>query len=540
VIEAKDDQSVPTDGVLADDQREAMRAYMAAIAASANDAIVGKDLDGTIISWNDAAERLFGYAAADIVGQPITRLMPTERLHEETAILDKMRSGEALTHYETERVTRSGRLIPVALTISPIRDAAGELIGVSKIIRDLTDSQRIARELQRREALLQSILDTVPDALVVIDRQGTIQSFSPAAQRMFGYGALEAVGRSVNMLMPPKDAAAHDRYMDHYLETGQKKIIGIGRVVLGQRKNGTHFPLELQVGEVLVPGSHLFTGFLHDLTERQDRDRRLNELQAELIHISRLSELGQMVSALSHEVNQPLTAIANYAAGLRRLLAHQDAPAVRSAVEKVAEQADRARRILQSLRSLVRKEARERQLERLDGLVQETSALALIGTSRSVDFDMHIHPDAAQAYIDRVQIQQVLLNLMRNAVEAMADSPVRKISVTTRGDGDRVEISVADTGPGLASNVLERLFHPFTTTKADGLGIGLSICRTIVEAHGGELTCENRQGERGTVFRFTLPRQAPTQEAGAHGLVDDGHPEDGATRTRGQAGAPAA
>ncbi len=487
-------------------QIEAMRGYLAAIAASANDAIVGKDLDGVVISWNEAAERLFGYSADDIIGQPITRLMPTERLHEETAIMEKMRRGEALTHFESERITKSGRLIPVSLTISPIRDASGELIGVSKIIRDLTDSQKIARELQRREALLQSILDTVPDALVVIDRHGVVQSFSPAAQRMFGYGAIEIIGKSVNCLMPAQDAAAHDGYMRHYMTTGERRIIGIGRVVLGQRKNGTQFPLELQVGEVLVPGSHLFTGFLHDLTERQDRDRRLNELQAELIHMSRLSELGQMVSALSHEVNQPLTAIANYAAGLRRMLAHEEAPMLRNAVEKVAEQADRARRILQSLRSLVRKEARERQMERLEPLIQETSALALIGTSRSIDLEMNIAPDAAQAFVDRVQIQQVLLNLMRNAVEAMSGSRIRRLTVATCAKAGWVEISVSDTGPGLSQPVRERLFHPFTTTKADGLGIGLSICRTIVEAHGGELVCDSKEGQ-GTVFRFTVPQE---------------------------------
>jgi two-component system sensor kinase FixL len=491
-------------------QLAAMRAYLAAIAASANDAIVGKDLDGIIVFWNEAAERLLGYKADDIIGQPVTVLMATERVPEEAHILARIRNGETLAHFETERITQSGRVIPVSLTVSPVRDAGGQLIGASKIIRDLSDSQRIAQALQRREALLQSILDTVPDALVVIDTTGTVQSFSPAAQRMFGYTPIEMVGQSVNRLMPQREASAHDGYMTHYLATGERHIIGVGRVVLGQRKDGTQFPLELQVGEVLVAGTHLFTGFLHDLTERQDRDRRLNELQADLIHMSRLNELGQMVSALSHEVNQPLTAIANYAAGLRRMLAHEDAPALRNAVEKVAEQADRARRIVQSLRSLVRKEARERQLERLEPIIQETSALALIGTSRLVNLDLNIAPGAAHAYIDRVQIQQVLLNLMRNAVEAMGASPQRKLSISTRANGDMVEVSVSDTGPGLTPEMRDRLFHPFTTTKADGLGIGLSICRTIIEAHGGELTCQSHEGQ-GTDFRFTLPRSEPPQ-----------------------------
>jgi two-component system sensor kinase FixL len=326
-------------------------------------------------------------------------------------------------------------------------------------------------------------------------------------------------GKSINLLMGPQDARQHDTYMHNYETTGQRKIIGIGRVVLGQRKNGTQFPLELQIGEVRVAGAHLFTGFMHDLTEHQDRDRRLQELQSELIHMSRLSELGQMVSALSHEVNQPLTAIANYAAGLRRMMTDDNAPALRNAVDKVAEQADRARRIVLSLRALVRKESRQRQTERLEPLIRETSALALLGTSGKIDLNVLVRQDAASACIDRVQIQQVLLNLMRNAVEAMADSPVRRLSVDTSGGGEMITIRVADSGPGLSAALREKLFQPFVTTKSEGLGVGLSICRTIVEAHGGELVCD-ADDAHGTTFSFTVPRYAENTAA-------DGAPASG-------------
>jgi two-component system sensor kinase FixL len=289
--------------------------------------------------------------------------------------------------------------------------------------------------------------------------------------------------------------------------------------VLGQRKNGTQFPLELQIGEVRVEGSHLFTGFMHDLTEHQDRDRRLQELQSELIHMSRLSELGQMVSALSHEVNQPLTAIANYAAGLRRLMTEEKSPALRNAVDKVAEQADRARRIVLSLRALVRKESRERQMEPLEPLIRETSALALLGTSGKVNLNVLVRQDAAAAFIDRVQIQQVLLNLMRNAVEAMSESPVRRLGIDTSDAGELIAIRVIDSGPGLSAALREKLFQPFVTTKAEGLGVGLSICRTIVEAHGGELVCE-ADDANGTIFSFTVPRS--NEKAAADGLPASG------------------
>jgi two-component system sensor kinase FixL len=482
-----------------------MRGYLAAIATSANDAIIGKNLDGIILTWNDAASRLFGYSAAEMIGQSITKLIPPERLHEEADILEKMRRGRLFAHFDTERLTKDGQLVPVSLTISPIHDDDGAIIGVSKVVRDLSESQRITIELRSREALLESILETVPDALVVANDRGVILSFSSAAQRMFGYSAAEMVGQTINHLMPPHDANAHDTYMKNYEVTGQRKIIGIGRVVLGQRKNGTQFPLELQIGEVRIAGSHLFTGFMHDLTEHQDRDRRLQELQAELIHMSRLSELGQMVSALSHEVNQPLTAIANYAAGLRRMVTDEKTPALRNAVEKVAEQADRARRIVLSLRALVRKESRQRQIEALEPLIRETSALALLGTAGRVNLHMQVRPDAGAAFIDRVQIQQVLLNLMRNAVEAMSESPVRRLSVDTSDAGELIAIRVSDSGPGLSAALREKLFQPFVTTKAEGLGVGLSICRTIVEAHGGELVCE-ADDANGTTFSFTIPR----------------------------------
>jgi two-component system sensor kinase FixL len=481
---------------------------LAAIAASSNDAIVGKDLAGTVTSWNAAAELLFGYTATDMIGQSITRIIPPELVEEETAILARVSSGEKLTHFETKRLTRDGRSIPVSLTISPIHSNTGEVIGISKIARDLTEAQRAAQALQQREALLQSILDTVPDGVVVIDEQGVVQSFSPAAERMFGYTAEEIVGRNVNVLMPAPQAAAHDSYLARYLITGERRIIGLGRIVVGRRKDSSTFPMELQIAEVLVPGAHRFTGFVRDLTERQERDRRVSELQSELIHVSRLSELGQMVSALAHEVDQPLTAMTNYLSGVRRLLTDDSPAMLRQGIQKIDEQAIRARDIIRSLRNLVKRDSQERQVVSLEATVQETAALALIGKSLPPSLDLSIPADAARILVDKVQIQQVLLNLMRNAVEAMEEAPVRQLSVIASRRGDRVEVQVADTGLGLSDTIRARLFQPFVTTKADGLGVGLSICRTIIEGHGGELTADDRSGS-GTIFRFSVPASPP-------------------------------
>ncbi len=485
---------------------------LAAIAESSNDAIVGKDLNGIVTSWNRAAQVMFGYAADEIIGLPITRIIPPDRITEEAAILDQIRRGERIAQFETIRQRKDGRTIPVSLTVSPIRDDAGRIVGISKIARDQSEIQRVHNVLLQREGLLRSILDTVPDALVVIDERGRIQLFSAAAERQFGFSAAEVVGRNVSLLMPQPHRGGHEGFLARYLATGERRIIGIGRVVVGQRRDGTTFPMELSVGEVLLNGGRLFTGFVRDLTELQNRDRRLNELQSELLHVSRVNELGQMAAAIAHEVNQPLTALANYLGGVRRLLAAGNQQGALQAMDRIAEQAERARQIIQRLRVLVRKGESERQVENLAKTIEEASALALLGAGPELKLEIRVDADAAEAVIDRIQIQQVLLNLMRNAVEAMAASPQRVLTVAAARLGEMVEISVADTGPGLPDSVRARLFQAFVTTKPNGLGVGLSVCRTIVEAHGGELRAEAAAGG-GTIFRLTVPRPAPALPA---------------------------
>ncbi len=371
--------------------------------------------------------------------------------------------------------------------------------------RPRNETHQAEDTLPQREALLQSILDTVPDALIVIDLRGIIQSFSAAAARLFGYAPAEVVGENVSCLMPSPHREDHDRYIERYLATGERRIIGMGRVAVGQRKDGSTFPMELAVGEARVGGERLFTGFVRDLTERRARERRLSELQSELVHVSRLNELGQMASALAHEVTQPLAAITNYLNGARRLLAAGEQARAEQAMDRIVEQAERARQIIQRLRSLVKKGETERRIEDLARTIQEAVALALIGVGPGLKLDIHVEPGAAEAVIDKVQIQQVLLNLLRNAVEAMEGSARRKLGIAARPADGMVEVAVSDTGPGLPEPVRARLFQPFVTTKPNGMGVGLSVCRAIVETHGGELRAEDAPGG-GTVFRMTLPR----------------------------------
>jgi two-component system sensor kinase FixL len=358
--------------------REA-RLHLASIVESSEDAIIGKTLDGVVTSWNRAAEAIFGYSDDEMIGQPITLLLPADRLDEEAMILARLARGERISRYETIRLRKDGGAFDVALTISPILSSSGTIIGVSKIVRDITAERR-----------------------------------------------------------------------------NQSRIV---------------------------------------------------ELQAELVHVARLSTMGQMASAIAHELNQPLTAVANYAGALGRMLSAENAnpQRVREIVERIRQQTSRAGEVIRRLRDHVAKRGATRRQEDVNAVVTEAVELGLVGSRyQGVRMEISLDPAVGLAPIDRVQIGQVIINLVRNAVEAMEASERRELVVATRVAEEAVEIVVSDTGPGIAPEVAERLFQPFVTTKASGLGLGLSICREIVEAHEGRLTVAPGTAG-GTTFTVRLP-----------------------------------
>jgi two-component system sensor kinase FixL len=380
--------------------------------------------------------------------------------------------------------------------------------GGEQLQRNRMRAAASARAALGREAHLQSILDTVPDAMIVIDEHGIIQSFSSAAERLFGFTAAEMLGKNIKLLMPSPYRENHDGYLERYLRTGERRIIGIGRLVVGERRDGSTFPMELAVGEMRSSNQRFFTGFIRDLTERQQTEARLQELQSELVHISRLTAMGEMASALAHELNQPLSAIANYMKGSRRLLANgtdDKSTLIRDAMDKAADQALRAGQIIRRLRDFVARGESERRVESVKKLIEEASALALVGAKdQGVRVRFQFDPAIDLVLADKVQIQQVLLNLLRNAIEAMEDSEKRELVIfTAKRDDDMISIGVADTGCGIAPEMTSQLFEPFITTKRHGMGVGLSISRTIIEAHGGQIGAE-RNPAGGTIFRFTL------------------------------------
>jgi two-component system sensor kinase FixL len=497
-----------------DDDLWEIRGRLAAIVQSSDDAIISKTLDGIVTSWNRGAERIFGYTQSEMLGHPIAVLAPPGLEDDMPKILEKIRRGERVEHYQTIRRHKNGSMLNISMTVSPIHDVQGRLIGASKVARDVTVAAKSREEIVEREAHLRSILATVPDGMIIIDERGQIESFSAAAERLFGYSAAEVRGKNVSVLMPSPDREAHDGYLERYLTTGERNIIGVGRRLIGRRKDGARFPFYLTVGEVARRGRRVFTGFTHDLTEREGADARLRDLQDELLHMSRLNAMGQLAAMLAHELNQPLTAVINYAEAARLLLAASSEPVPRALdlMQKTAAQAERAGQIIRRLRSFVQKRPAERSEEQLSIVVEEAASLAATGTHvDGIEVIYDLSNSLPVILIDRTQIQQVVVNLVRNATDVLREAQNRRLTIqTSLAEDNFQEVAIHDTGPGIPTEMIDQLFKPFVTTKSDGMGVGLSICQSIVEAHGGRLWVESNPAG-GAVFRFRLP-QMRTEE----------------------------
>jgi two-component system, LuxR family, sensor kinase FixL len=372
------------------------------------------------------------------------------------------------------------------------------------------DEHATQSALADSQSMMRAILATVPDAMIVIDEQGLITSFSAAAENLFGYLENEIIGQNVCMLMPSPHREVHDAYIARYMRTGEKRIMGTGRVVEGLRRDGTLFPMELAIGEAQAEGHRAFTGFVKDLTERFAAEARMQELQAELTHASRLSAMGSLASALAHELNQPLTAVTNYVSAGRDMLGSitdETLPIIHEVLDEAAKEAVRAGQIVRRLRDFVSKGEVEREVISVAKLIGDATTLGLVGArEKGIAWSINVEDNIGDVIADRIQIQQVLVNLMRNAVEAMEISSLKQLTIDVHAiSGDQVQIAVRDTGCGLDPDIAANLFQPFVSTKAKGMGLGLSICRTIIEAHGGQLEAEPSRGS-GTVFWFTLNR----------------------------------
>jgi two-component system sensor kinase FixL len=358
------------------------------------------------------------------------------------------------------------------------------------------------------EEQLSALIATAVDGIMCIDERGRAELFNPACERIFRYSAEEVLGQNIRMLMPPKYAEHHDGYLHSYVSTGVKKIIGIGREVEGRRKNGEVFPMDLSVGEFRHEGQRRFVGIVRDLSARAASERRLHDLQNQVAHMGRVSAVAEMGSALAHELNQPLTAMTLYLTAAERALS-EDPEKAADLFRRSKAEAARAGEIVRRIRQMVERADHEMGMFNLWEVTAISIDLCKIADpERNAVIEVQGLPRDFAVFGDATQIQQVLVNLIKNALDATAGQAERRVRVSAR-IGQSVELFVEDNGPGVAPAIRERLFSPFTSSKAKGLGIGLSICRNIVEGHGGALDLleqhEHPNPLGGACFRVRLP-----------------------------------
>ncbi|MDE1938920.1 MAG: PAS domain S-box protein [Alphaproteobacteria bacterium] len=483
--------------------------------ATAVDGIMVIDERGIVQVYNRACERLFQYGADEVIGQNIKMLMPAPYRNEHDGYLDSYRNtGKARIigiGREARGQRKDGTEFPLYLSVGQ-GTLDGKRIFVG-IVHDLTQlkAEEAAREEQR--GMMASIVETSNDAIISKTLDGIVTSWNAAAERIFGYKAEEIIGKPISILFPP-DLVEEEAMILAKLSKGESIQ---HYETVRRRKNGAHIDISLTVSPLFDASGKIVgaSKTARDITERKAAEARLQLLQSELTHVARLSEMGQFSAALAHELNQPLTAILNYTNVAKRLLTSQnpDSPAkTYETIAKAGQQAQRAGQIIRRMRDFVEKRDSKRTIEDVNKIAADAMALGLVGTKvANIKMQTIFASRAPAVLVDKVQIQQVLVNLLRNAAEAMTESPRRELTVTTTNiDDTSVELSVADTGPGIPDELAKRLFEPFVTTKVGGMGIGLAISQSIVEAHGGQLRMTpNKDG--GTIFHFRLPA-APDME----------------------------
>jgi PAS domain S-box-containing protein len=607
---------------------EATRDRLAVIVESSDDAIIGKDLDGVITSWNRGAERLYGYAADEVVGRPVSLLLPPERPDEFPGIMERLQRGEQIDRYETVRVRKGGERVEVSVGISPVRDEAGRVIGASAIaqdvtarkraeavlhramqhiqivtdgmsvpvtrcgrdlryqwvnkpyadwigrpvqevvgrpivdvlgeeafedllpyfrrvltgeqvryeravnfrglgrrwinstytptfdpagavdgwvavVLDVTDRKRVEEELRRAEERVRSVVETVVDGIVTIDEGGTVETFNPAAERLFGYPATEVIGRNVKVLMPEPYHNAHDGYLANYLRTGEAKVIGIGREVVGRRKDGTTFPMELAVSEFRLGDRRYFTGVVRDITERKAAEEALQEADR---------RKDEFLAALAHELRNPLAPVRNALHLLQQ--AGNDGTAVEQARGVMERQVAQLARLVDDLLDVSRiargkLELRRQRVELAVVVGNAVEASRPLIDQMGHELTVTLPPEPVYLDIDPVRVTQVLSNLLNNA--AKYTDRGGRIGLSAERQGSDAVVAVRDTGVGIPADKLPHVFEMFTQVEGSsaraqgGLGLGLTLVKRLTEMHGGSVEARSGGPGRGSEFVVRLP-----------------------------------
>lgn len=406
-----------------------------------------------------------------------------------------------------------GELLADRLTLEQRLEAQAEdLSSAKRKLNEAIDQiHRVKQALSLREKKLDAIVASAVDGIITIDESGRINTFNAASEKIFGYREEEMLGRNVSLLMPPPHRDRHNGYINRYLKTGKSTIIGVGREVEGRHQDGSVVPLQLSVTEFTIGRNRCFTGIVRDLTEQKRNEREKRARLDELSHVSRLSLMGEMASGLAHELNQPLTAIASYLQACQRLIDAGMLEKLKPALNSAERQALLAGEIIRRMRAFVSKRRTTMAPTNINTLIQEAVGLCEANCRQnSVRLELKLAEPLPDVCVDSVQIEQVLLNLIRNSIEAMAEMPTdanRRLLIETGSCEEsrvRIQVTLKDSGPGLADDQVDHIFKPFHTTKPKGMGMGLSISRSIIEAHNGCLWVDPDAPD-GAAFHFTLP-----------------------------------
>jgi PAS domain S-box-containing protein len=472
---------------------------LVAVVQYSDDAVVTKDLDGIIESWNPAAERIFGYTAEEMIGRSIRTIIPDDRQDEEDRVVARIRAGEVVGHYETLRKRKDGTLVEVSLTVSPIRTEAGEIIGAAKIARDLSESRIIEREALQ----LAAIVASSDDAIVSKDLNGTVQSWNQAAEHMFGYTAKEAIGRPIAALIIPKDRQNEETEVLTRIRAGER-VDHFSTV--RRRKDGTLIEVSITVSPVKNKLGQIIgaSKIARDVTER-------NRLIRDLAQASRMKD--EFLATLSHELRTPLNAIMGYARIISERVEDE-------AAKKAAEVIERNSKLLTQLVSDVLdmsavtagKTRLEMQVVNLNDVIEESlMVVAPAARGKGVTILKDLPEGAVEIAADPRRIQQVLWNLLSNAVKFTRAGG--SVSVRLLVHPDSAVITVTDTGIGIDPAFLPRMFDRFSqgetgaTREFGGIGIGLALVRHFVELHGGTVAAHSGGRGKGATFQVILPRR---------------------------------
>ena len=517
-------------------QDDDARAWLAAIVNGTEDAVIGKALDGTITSWNPAAERTYGYAAEEAVGQSIRLILPPEQLDEVAETIELVAGGEPVALHNTVRVRKNGTRLHVTVSISPIRDNAGNVTGVASIARDITGRMKAEERFQR-------LVLAAPDAMLIVDEEGVITLVNEQTERLFGYPGAELIGRPVEMLIPGRFRQEHAVHRRGYHALPEIRRMGVGRELAGLRRDGSQFPVEISLAPLATEHGLHVSAAIRDITERRQVEMAMALARDEAVAAAQLKS--QFVAMVSHEIRTPMNGVI----GLTNLLLENPLqPGPRRYAQAIRTSGQALLTIINDILDFSKIEAGKIELVdadfELDGLLEEIMHVAA-ETARDKDLEVlaYYPPDLPTTLRgDAGRLRQALLNLLSNAVKFTDHGEVQLRVEPTPAASDgrpRITFTVADTEIGIAAKDLPRLFQPFSQIDAatdrefGGTGLGLTITRQLVELMHGRLEVTSRPG-RGSQFFFTIPvsaaqtpaarRQFKDKIAGRRILVVDDNP----------------